>query len=161
MAIREILQLGDSRLTQVSNTIQEFDDKLYNLIIDLTDTLNSTSGVGISAPQIGELYRVVVIKDIETGETYDIINPTIIDKSGEQTDAEGCLSYKGKFGIVTRPMNVRVQAQNSHGETSIIEASGLLARILSHEIDHLDGHMYTEYVQRYLTEEEIQARKNK
>lgn len=155
MAIREILQLGEEKLTQVCEEVNQLDN-IESLVEDMRDTLNSTSGVGLAAPQIGVLKRIVLVKDPDTNKETWLINPVILEKHGKDTDREGCLSYSGRFGIVTRAKYVKIKAQDLSRHWFRIKAEGLRARIFQHEIDHLDGHMYTEIVERYLTDEEVE-----
>ena len=142
MALRKILTFGDETLGKKSRPIEKFDGKLHALLDDMAETMYKANGVGLAAVQIGILRRVVVI---DTGdELIELINPEIIEESGEQTDKEGCLSLPGKFGDVTRPMNVKVRAQDRFGDFFEIEGEELLARAFCHEIEHLDGHLFIE-----------------
>ncbi len=151
MAIRNIVKVGDDVLTKKCRAVEKFDERLEMLINDLFDTLYDSGGVGLAAPQVGILRRVAVI-DID-GEPYELVNPEIIETSGEQTGAEGCLSNPGKFGEVTRPNVVKVKAQDRKGEWHEYIGEELLARAFCHEIDHLDGHMFMEYVTRWIETE--------
>ena len=153
MALRNILTEEDPTLHKVSRTVTKFDDRLHELIDDMIETLHSANGVGLAAPQGGVLRRVVVVDAGE--EVLELINPEIIDQSGEQTGMEGCLSVPGKYGIVTRPNVVTVRAQDRNGEWYEVEGEELMARAFCHELEHLDGHLYTEKVERFLTEEEL------
>jgi peptide deformylase len=143
MAVKEILQYGDKRLTTVCEKVQKVDGKILDLIDDMMDTLYEGNGIGLAAPQIGVLKRVILI-DLgeEDGEAIIIINPKITKQSGEEKDAEGCLSYLGHEGDVVRPTNVTVEGINIKGKPVTYNASGLLARAFCHEIDHLDGILY-------------------
>ena len=152
MAIRNIVKHGDEVLTKKCRTVEKFDERLETLIEDLFDTLYDSGGVGLAAPQVGVMRRVAVI-DIED-EPYELVNPEIIATEGEQTGAEGCLSYPGKFGIVTRPMKVRVKAQDRHGEWHEYEGEELLARAFCHETDHLDGNMFMSLVTEWIEVED-------
>lgn len=152
MAIRNIVKFGDDVLTKKCRTVEKFDERLELLINDLFDTLYDSGGVGLAAPQVGILRRVVVI-DID-GDPYELVNPEIVKVSGEQTGAEGCLSYPGKFGEVTRPNVVTVKAQDRKGEWHEYTGEGLLARAFCHELDHLDGRMFMEHVSRWIETEE-------
>lgn len=154
MALRNILTEEDPTLHKVSRTVTKFDDRLHELIDDMIETLHSANGVGLAAPQVGVLRRVVVVDAGE--EVLELVNPEIIDQSGEQTGMEGCLSVPGKYGIVTRPNVVTVRAQDRNGEWYEVEGEELMARAFCHELEHLDGHLYTEKVERFLTEEELQ-----
>ena len=117
--------------------------------------MEEANGAGLAAPQVGVLRRVCLVMDDESGEYIELVNPEIIAQSGEQTGLEGCLSVPGKWGIVTRPSHVRVRAQDRNGDWFEVEGDGLTARCFCHEIEHLDGHLYTEHIDRFLTEEEL------
>jgi peptide deformylase len=161
MAIRNIREVGDSVLTKVSKEIKEVDRKLLVLIEDMLDTMYDASGVGLAAPQVGVLKRLVVIDISEEGdEPIILINPVILATDGEQTGDEGCLSVPGKVGTVTRPNYVKVKAFNEKMEEFIIEGTELLARALCHEIDHLDGLLYVDKtigeLRNSFTTEEVQ-----
>lgn len=144
MALREIRIQGDPVLEKVCKPIKEMTPKLITLIDDMFDTMYETGGVGLAAPQVGILKRLVVI-DVGD-EPYVLINPEIIEMSGEQTGEEGCLSLPGKSGLVTRPNYVKVRAYDEDMELFELEAEELLARAVCHECDHLDGIMYTSHV---------------
>ena len=148
MALRNIRQIGDSVLNKKCKEIKEMTSRLEVLIEDMLDTMYEAQGVGLAAPQVGVLKRVVVI-DVtqEANHPIVLINPEIIETSGEQTGEEGCLSVMGKSGIVTRPDYVKVRALGKDIKPIEVEATQLLARALCHEIDHLDGHLYVEKVQ--------------
>lgn len=155
MALRNILTEGEPTLHKVSRKVTRFDDRLHILIDDMVETLKSASGVGLAAPQVGVLRRVVVV---DTGdEVLELINPEIVEQSGEQTGLEGCLSVPGKYGIVTRPNFVKVCAQDREGNWYETEGEELIARAFCHELEHLDGHLYTEKMERFLTDEELEA----
>jgi peptide deformylase len=161
MAIRNIREVGDSVLTKVSKEIKEVDRKLLVLIEDMLDTMYDASGVGLAAPQVGVLKRLVVIDISEEGdEPIILINPVILATDGEQTGDEGCLSVPGKVGTVTRPNYVKVKAFNEKMEEFTIEGTELLARALCHEIDHLDGLLYVDKtigeLRNSFTTEEVQ-----
>lgn len=145
MALREMRIQGDPVLEKVCRPIKEMTPKLAALIEDMLDTMYEEAGVGLAAPQVGMLKRIVVI-DIGEGP-YVMINPEILESSGEQTGQEGCLSVPGKAGIVTRPNFVKAQALDENMEPFIIEAEGLLARAICHELDHLEGVLYTAHVE--------------
>ncbi len=145
MAIRNIRTMGDECLTKVCKEVKEINDRTRILIDDMLDTMYEAEGVGLAAPQVGILKRIVVI-DVGEGPIV-MINPVILEKSGSQTDNEGCLSVPGKAGKVTRPNYVKAKAFNEEGEEYIIEGEELLARAICHELDHLDGHLYTELVE--------------
>ncbi len=145
MAIRNIRTEGDECLTKVCKEVTEINKRTRILIEDMLDTMYDAEGVGLAAPQVGILKRIVVI-DVGDGPIV-MINPVILETSGEQTDNEGCLSVPGKAGKVTRPNYVKAKAINEEGEEYIIEGEELLARAICHELDHLDGHLYTELVE--------------
>ena len=145
MALRTIRVEGDEVLTKVSRPVDKMTPRLQELIDDMLETMYEAMGVGLAAPQVGILRRIVVI-DVGDGPIV-LINPEIIASSGEQTGEEGCLSVPGMAGTVTRPDFVRVKAMDENMEEVIYEGEGLLARAFCHEIDHLDGHMYTELVE--------------
>ncbi len=146
MAIRNIVTLGDDVLRKVCRTQLTFDDKLHTILDDMKETMYKAEGVGLAAPQIGLLRRFCVI-DVGDG-IIELINPVITEKSGSQTDNEGCLSLPGKFSEVTRPMKVTVRAQDRNGNNFTVTGEGLLARALCHEIDHLDGILYIDRAKR-------------
>ena len=145
MALRTIRVQGDSVLTKKSRTVDKMPPRLGELITDMLDTMYDAMGVGLAAPQVGILKRIVVI-DVGEGPIV-LINPEILETSGEQTGDEGCLSVPGMAGQVTRPNYVKVKALDVNMEEQIYEGEGLLARAFCHEIDHLDGKMYTELVE--------------
>ena len=155
MAIREIRKKGDPCLEKVCHPVTEFNERLHLLLDDMRETLEESGGVGLAAPQVGVLRRVCLVMDDESGKYIELVNPEIIAQSGEQTGLEGCLSVPGKWGIVTRPSHVRVRAQDRNGDWFEVEGDGLPARCFCHEIEHLDGHLYTEHIDRFLTEEEL------
>ena len=145
MAIREIRTLGDEVLTKVCKPVKEMNARNLELIEDMIETMYEANGVGLAAPQVGILKRIVVI-DIGEGPVV-MINPEILETSGSQTGDEGCLSYPGKSGVVTRPNYVKARAFNENMEEYIVEGEELMARAICHELDHLDGHMYVELVE--------------
>lgn len=145
MAIREIRRMGDEVLTKQCKEVTKMTIRTKVLIEDMLDTMYEACGVGLAAPQVGILKRIVVI-DIGEGPII-LINPEIIETSGSQTGEEGCLSVPGKAGIVTRPNYVKVKALDENMEEVILEGEGLLARAFCHEIEHLDGHLYVEKVE--------------
>ena len=145
MALRTIRVQGDSVLTKKSRTVDKMTPRIGELITDMLDTMYDAMGVGLAAPQVGILKRIVVI-DVGEGPIV-LINPEILETSGEQTGDEGCLSVPGMAGQVTRPNYVKVKALDVNMEEQILEGEGLLARAFCHEIDHLDGKMYTELVE--------------
>lgn len=145
MAIREIRVQGDEVLGKVCKEVKTMTPRTMELIEDMIDTMYEAMGVGLAAPQVGVLKRIVVI-DVGEGPIV-LINPEILETSGEQTGGEGCLSVPGKAGQVTRPNYVKVKALNENMEEVIYEGEELLARAFCHEIDHLDGHLYVEKVE--------------
>ena len=145
MALRTIRVQGDSVLTKTSRTVDKMTPRIGELITDMLDTMYDAMGVGLAAPQVGILKRIVVI-DVGEGPIV-LINPEILETSGEQTGDEGCLSVPGMAGQVTRPNYVKVKALDVNMNEQIYEGEGLLARAFCHEIDHLDGKMYTELVE--------------
>ena len=145
MALRKIREIGDPILNKTCKEVKEITDRTKDLIDDMFETMYEAQGVGLAAPQVGILKRIVVI---DCGDDpLLLINPEVLETSGEQTGQEGCLSVPGKAGIVTRPNYAKVKAYNEDMEEFIVEGEELLARALLHEIDHLDGHMYTEKVE--------------
>ena len=153
--IRKILQKDDPVLHKVCHPVTQFDGKLAGLLEDLTATLEHANGLGLAAPQIGILRRVCVVMDQD--ETYlELVNPQIVEQEGEQEGFEGCLSLSGMYCIVKRPMKVKVQTQDRHGNPVEYERECITARCFCHEIEHLDGHMYYEKAEgRLLTEDEV------
>lgn len=145
MALRNIRKIGDEVLTKVCREVKENSPKLQVLIDDMFDTMYEAMGVGLAAPQVGILKRLVVI-DADDNPIV-LINPQIIETSGEQTDNEGCLSVPGKVGVVTRPNYVKVRALDRDFKEIEIEGTELLARAICHECEHLDGHLYVEKVE--------------
>ena len=145
MAIREIRTMGDEVLSKQCKEVKAMTPRTAILIEDMLDTMYEAMGVGLAAPQVGILRRIVVI-DVGEGPIV-LINPEILETSGEQTGDEGCLSVPGKAGCVTRPNHVKVKALDENMEEVIYEGEGLLARAFCHEIDHLDGHLYVEKVE--------------
>ena len=140
MAIRNIVQVGDDVLRQRCAEVETFDEKLFALLDDMKDTVKKEEGAGLAAPQVGVLRRVVVV-DVPEGY-FEFINPVILSQKGEQSGWEGCLSVKGKSGIVSRPMKVKLAYQDRHGEKYLLQAKGFFARAICHELDHLDGVLY-------------------
>ena len=153
MGIRKILTVKDPALHKVCKPVEKFDAKLHKLLDDMAETLEEANGVGLAAPQIGILRRVVIV---DTGEEIrELVNPTLVETSGEQEGAEGCLSVPGKYGIVKRPYYATVRAQDRFGEWFEVQGEELIARCFCHELDHLDGIVYTQVMERFLTEEEL------
>lgn len=160
MALRTIREMGDPILGKVCKPITKVDDKIKNLIDDMFDTMYEADGVGLAGPQVGMLKRICVIDTREEGECVCLINPEVIETSGEQSGDEGCLSVPGKCGRVTRPDHVVVKALNENMEEIEVTGDGLFARALLHEIDHLDGILYVSKVEGELMNvvaEEIDA----
>ena len=145
MAIRNILKMGEPLLNKKSKQVVDFNDRLHTLIDDMADTMYKEDGVGLAAPQVGVLRRAVVV-DIGEG-LVELINPVIVETSGEQTDLEGCLSVVDYIGEVTRPNYVKVKAQDRFGKDIEVEGEGFLARAFCHEIDHLEGILFVERVE--------------
>ena len=141
MAIRNIVKLGDDVLRKICRTQLTFDEKLHQILDDMAETMYKAEGVGLAAPQVGILRRICVV-ETEPGEVIELINPEIIERTGEQREMEGCLSLPGRGGITTRPMTVTVRAMNRNGEIFTVTGSGLKARAFCHEIDHLDGVLF-------------------
>ena len=157
MALRLIRELGDPVLGKKAKTVKEMTPKLKALIEDMKETMYDSDGVGLAAPQVGMLKRIVVIDvSAEQNQPIVMINPEILEQDGEQTGWEGCLSVPGKSGQVTRPRHVKAKALDENMQEFIIEGEDLLARAICHELDHLDGHMYVELVEgRLYTNEEL------
>lgn len=147
MAIRNVVQVGDEVLRQRCFEVENFDETLFSLLADMKDTVRKEQGAGLAAPQVGVLRRVVVI-DLEKDGYFEFINPVITAQKGEQTDWEGCLSVRGKSGIVSRPMKVTLAYQDRYGEKHILKAKGFFARAICHELDHLDGVLYIDKATR-------------
>lgn len=161
MALRNILKIGEDRLRKNSRVVTNFDDRLHQIIDDMRDTLIDSGGVGLAAPQVGILRRIVLVMDTNKEELTDeeqvieLINPEIIEVSGEQVGAEGCLSVPGEYGVVTRPENVTVKAQDRFGNEFTVSGYGLTARCFCHECDHLDGILFVDKAERMLDPEEL------
>ena len=156
MAILKILKDGDETLRKVSREVTEITPRVLTLLDDMRDTLYKANGVGLAAPQVGVLRRIVLI-EVEDGKLYEMINPVIIERSDEkQHELEGCLSVPGKWGVTERPLTVTVKAMDRHGKYYTVTGSDLLARAICHETDHLDGVLYTDHALRMLTKEEIE-----
>ena len=144
MAIRNVVQIGDEILRKKSKPVKEFDEKLWELLDDMKETMAKNDGVGLAGVQVGVLRRVVVL-DVNHMK-LELVNPEILEAIGGVIEREGCLSVKGQSGFVERPEEVTVQAQDRYGNEFIITGVGLLARAFAHEIDHLDGILYTDKV---------------
>lgn len=145
MALRMIRTKGDEVLTKVSKTVEKIDEKILTLLEDMADTMYEEDGVGLAAPQVGVLKRVVII-DVGDG-LIEMINPEILEFDGEQVGDEGCLSVPGRYGQVRRPNYVKAKALNRNGEEFIIEGTELLARAICHELDHLEGKLFVDLVE--------------
>ena len=161
MALRNILTKEQPLLYKKSRVVTDFNPRLHQLLDDMRETLLQANGVGLAAPQVGVLRRAVLVIETNVPEGEDeyiieLINPEILEASGEQDGPEGCLSVPGEYGLVKRPMHVKVRAQDRFGETFEVEGEGLTARCFCHEIDHLDGIVFTSKAERMLTEEEMQ-----
>jgi len=162
MAIRNILRDDDKTLLKNSRVVTDFNKRLHILLDDMRETLIEANGLGLAAPQVGVLRRAVLIVDlsIETEsideQIIELINPVIIESSGEQSGSEGCLSVPGVYGIVTRPDHIKVKAQDRFGKSFTYEGSELTARAICHEVDHLNGIIFTSVAERILTEEELE-----
>lgn len=155
MGMRKILTDKEPSLHKVCRPVTEFDQKLHRLLDDMRETLLDAEGVGLAAPQVGILRRVVLV---DTGEeVLELINPELLETDGEQIGAEGCLSVPGKWGLVKRPNYARVRAQDRDGNWFEVEGEELIARCFCHELDHLDGILYTQVMERFLTEKELQS----
>ena len=158
MAIREILTDRDPALHKKCHPVTQFDERLGDLLDDLKETLAQANGMGLAAPQVGILRRTaVVVLNPETNEMIELVNPEIVDQRGEQEGWEGCLSLPGMWGRVTRPDWVKVRAQDRTGAWFEIEGTEIVARCFCHELEHLDGHLYTEHIERFLTDEEVEG----
>ena len=153
MGLRKILTVEEPCLHKVCRPVEKFDGKLHKLLDDMKETLLDANGVGLAAPQVGILRRVVVV-DLGD-EMLELVNPELLETSGEQEGAEGCLSVPGKYGLVRRPNVAKVRAQDRTGNWFEVEGEALIARCFCHELDHLDGIVYTEVMERYLTEDEL------
>lgn len=161
MALRNIVEQGDPVLTKVCRPVKDFNRRLAVLLDDMRETLENVGGAGLAAPQVGVLRRACIVMDENLTEYYELVNPEIVEREGEQTGLEGCLSVPGKWGIVTRPEYVKVRAQDRHGNWREYEGRGLAARAFCHEIAHLDGHLYTELIDHFLSDEELEEYQRK
>ena len=155
MAVLNIIKDGDELLRKTSRPVTEITPRIIRLLDDMKDTLHKANGVGLAAPQVGVLRRIAII-ECEPGELIELINPEIIEQSGEQEEVEGCLSVPDRWGITKRPAKVKVRATDRHGNTFTVEGEGLLARALCHETDHLDGVIFYDKAVRMLTKDEIE-----
>lgn len=149
MAKLHIVKIGDDILRKVCRPVEQITPRICTLLDDMLETMRDADGCGLAAPQVGVLRRIAVV-EVEKGHPIELINPKIIAYAGEQEEQEGCLSIPGRWGITKRPRFVTVRAMNRRGETFEVSGSDLLARALCHEIDHLDGKLFTDCVVRYL-----------
>jgi len=154
MAILNIVKEGDATLRKVCRPVTEITPRILQLLDDMRDTLIEANGAGLAAPQVGILRRIVLVDNGE--EILELINPEIIEASGEQEEVEGCLSVPDVWGVTHRPYWVKVKALNRHGEEIVVEGEELTARCFCHELDHLDGHLFTDGALRLLTPEEVE-----
>ena len=155
MGLRKILTDKEPALHKVCKPVTSFDRKLHKLLDDMRETLEEAQGVGLAAPQVGILRRVVIV---DTGEEIlELVNPTLIETDGEQEGPEGCLSVPGRYGLVKRPYYAKVRAQDRYGDWYEAEGEELIGRCFCHELDHLDGILYTQVMKRFLTEEELES----
>ena len=154
MGLRKILTDAEPALHKTCRPVESFDNKLHDLLEDMRETLIDSGGVGLAAPQVGILRRVVLV---DTGdEILELINPTLLETDGEQVGPEGCLSVPGKYGLVKRPYYAKVRAQDREGNWYEAEGEELIARCFCHELDHLDGIIYTQVMDRFLTDRELE-----
>ena len=151
MAKLKIVRVGDPVLRTVCRPVEKITPRTLHLLDDMIETMHAADGVGLAAPQVGVLRRIVVIETPNEG-LFELINPKIIAFAGEQRSEEGCLSVPGKYGITVRPMHVTVRALNRKGESIEVNGSGLLAKAFCHEIDHLDGKLYTDIAEKIETD---------
>ena len=153
MGIRKILPDTEAALHKVCRPVEKFDWRLHKLLDDMKETLAEANGVGLAAPQVGILRRVVIV---DTGEEIlELVNPQMLETDGEQEGPEGCLSVPGRYGLVKRPYYAKVRAQDRNGDWYEAEGEELIARCFCHELDHLDGILYTQVMERFMTEEEL------
>ena len=162
MARRNILTKEEPALYKKCRPVTDFNPRLHQLLDDMRETLSQENGVGLAAPQVGVLRRAVIVLETnvpEGEEEYliELVKPEIVESSGEQYGAEGCLSVPDEYGMVRRPMNVKVRAQDRNGNFFEVEGTGLTARCFCHEIDHLEGIIFTSKCERMLTREEIES----
>lgn len=155
MAYLKILTDRDPTLRKSCREVDRITSRTITLLDDMVETMRRANGVGLAAPQVGVLRRIVVV-ECEPGEVYELINPVIIEREGSQSGREGCLSVPGRVGIVERPMSVVVEATDRDGVRRRIRGEGLLARAFCHELDHLEGRLYTDIAERMLTDEELE-----
>ncbi len=149
MAKLNIVKYGDEMLRKVCRPVEKITPRILTLLDDMAETMRAADGCGLAAPQVGILRRIAVV-EVEEGELIELINPKIVAYAGEQRETEGCLSVPGKWGVTVRPEHVTVRAMNRNGEIFDVSGSGLLARALCHELDHLDGKLFVDHVIRYI-----------
>ncbi len=157
MAIRNVVLEGDPVLSKKCRVVEKFDDRLAQLIDDMIETMHLKNGVGLAAPQVGVLKRVVVIQTNLEEKPLELVNPQIIEAYGNQEEVEGCLSCPGAYGITRRPMKVKVKACDRFGTEHFYDGEALLARAFCHEIDHLDGILFKSHVIRMLDDSELES----
>ncbi|MCD7902989.1 MAG: peptide deformylase [Oscillospiraceae bacterium] len=162
MALRNIVKKGDGVLQKHCRPVTEFNDRLHVMLDDMAETLRKAEGVGLAAPQVGVLRRAVLVLETNVPEgeeerIIELVNPEILECSGEQSGLEGCLSYPGVYGWVSRPDHVRLRAQDRNGAWFEVEGDGLTARAFCHELDHLEGVMFDEVADHIMSEEELDA----
>lgn len=155
MAKLNIVKMGDEVLRKKCRPVIEITPRIITLLDDMIETLHEANGCGLAAPQVGVVRRICIV-EVDEGELYEMINPEIIEAEGEQQELEGCLSVPGKWGITKRPEKVTVRATDRHGNEYTVTGTGLKARAFCHEIDHLDGKIFTDEAVRMLTQEEIE-----
>lgn len=155
MAILNILTEEDPTLRRISRKVDEITPRIITLLDDMKDTLHKANGCGLAAPQVGVLRRVVIV-EVEEGKLIELINPEIVKTSGKQNEIEGCLSLPHKWGVTDRPMKVTVKALDRNGKPFTVSGEGLLARAFCHEIDHLDGKLFTDCAIEMVDESELQ-----
>jgi len=155
MALRKILIKGDSTLNKISRPVSKFNERLHMLLDDMRETLIQAEGLGLAAPQVGILRRVVLVINKEE-QPIELVNPVIVAQEGEQDGFEGCLSVPGYYGRVLRPRKVRIRAQDRYGKEFEVEDDAITARCFCHELEHLDGHLFTEYTDQLYTIEELE-----
>ena len=162
MALRNILTQDEPALYKKCRPVTDFNPRLHQLLDDMAETLAAANGVGLAAPQVGVLRRAVLVLETNVPEgapeqVIELINPEIVESSGEQDGAEGCLSVPGEYGLVKRPMKVKVRAQDRYGNWFEAEGEGLTARCFCHELDHLEGIVFTAKAERMLSQEELDS----
>lgn len=155
MAILNIVKEGDPTLRKTCRPVEEITPRILRLLDDMIETMRSANGCGLAAPQVGVLRRIAVV-EVEDGEVYELINPEIIEREGQQNELEGCLSLPEQWGVTDRPMRVTVRAMNRKGEIYTVSGDDLKARAFCHEIDHLDGVLFKDKAIHMLTPEEIE-----